>query len=275
MGKSIKIVNIGDIHIRLFKMHNIHREQFKKFYNQLDEVKPERIIITGDVVHSKIQISPEMVGLVSEFLVECAKRAKLVIIPGNHDAVVSSDRLDALTPIINTINSPNITYFTKSGVYQDTEYDNLVYCVWSCLEDQKTPEIAEWQEKNDPELKKQYIALYHGVLNGAVTDTGYKFEFNLSSNDFYRTDIAMLSDIHLHQALPYSNFRGNFTQAVYSSSFIQNNFGESEENHGYVLWTFEDGEWDHEMIDIPSDYGFFTLNIDAETLSSIIDGATE
>lgn len=269
MSKRI-IVSLGDIHIRLYKYHDVYKVQFEKLYNELSTLKPDRIIVTGDVVHSKIQASPEMFDLVSDFFNNLAKYTnKVIVIPGNHDAIVDSERMDALTPILKAINNEKIIYYTKSGVYQDEGLEELVYCVWSCLEDQKSPDIETWQEENDPNLEKQYVALYHGVLNGAKNSAGFSFEFNTNSNEFYRTDVAMLSDIHQYQSLPYNNFRNNFTEAVYSSSLIQQDFGESIDNHGFVKWTLEDDEWEHEMVEIDNEYAFHTIKLDNEDIANI------
>ena len=77
--------------------------------NQWKEIEPDRIVFTGDLVHSKNQMTPELIEMVSWILKECSYIAKTIIIPGNHDFLVNNtDRLDALSPIIDSLNNKNI-----------------------------------------------------------------------------------------------------------------------------------------------------------------------
>ena len=68
-------------------------------------------MFTGDLVYSKNTVSPELIEIVSWVLTECSFIAPTIIIPGNHDALINNlDRLDTLTPIINSLNNNNIIY---------------------------------------------------------------------------------------------------------------------------------------------------------------------
>ncbi len=54
---------------------------------------------------------------------------KTILIPGNHDFLVNNiDRLDALSPIIDSLNNNNIVYYKDRGVYED---DIVSWCVYS------------------------------------------------------------------------------------------------------------------------------------------------
>lgn len=82
------IAHIADIHFRNIQRHNEFRAICENFLDQMRKMKPERIVIAGDIVHSRNQISPELVNEVSWFLNQCSKvTGKVVIIPGNHDIV--------------------------------------------------------------------------------------------------------------------------------------------------------------------------------------------
>ena len=43
------------------------------------------------------------------------------------------------------------------------------------------------------------------------------------------------------------------------ASMVQQDFGESVDNHGYVLWDV--GTKEHEHVNLESDYGFYTFRI--------------
>ena len=53
------------------------------------------------------------------------------------------------------------------------------------------------------------------------------------------------------------NYHG--TPIVQPSSMVQQDFGESVDNHGYVVWNVETKE--HQHVNLESDYGFYTFKI--------------
>ena len=66
---------------------------------------PREIIVAGDIVHAKTEMSPEMLDLASRFFTELANLMPTYVIAGNHDANLNNlQRLDALTPIISNLN---------------------------------------------------------------------------------------------------------------------------------------------------------------------------
>ena len=58
-----RIVHFSDLHIRLFKDHDQYREILKQMLKEFNDLKPDRIVFTGDLVHSKNQMTPELVDL--------------------------------------------------------------------------------------------------------------------------------------------------------------------------------------------------------------------
>ena len=107
-----RLIHFSDLHLRLFKDHELYRGILGSALKEWTTLKPDRIVFTGDLVHSKNQLTPELIELTSWLLTECSQIAKTIIIPGNHDALISNtDRLDSLTPIINSLNNSNIVYY--------------------------------------------------------------------------------------------------------------------------------------------------------------------
>jgi DNA repair exonuclease SbcCD nuclease subunit len=81
-NKIIKIYHISDIHIRLQKRHDEYKKVFSNLYAGLKEEVKEclggdsskgLIIITGDILHSKTELSPECVSLTADFFQKLAK----------------------------------------------------------------------------------------------------------------------------------------------------------------------------------------------------------
>ena len=158
-----KLVHFSDLHVRLFKDHELYRGVLIDMFNQFKEIAPDRIVFTGDLVHSKNQMTPELIEFVAWTLTECSKIAKTVLIIGNHDFLENNmSRLDALTPIIDSLQDENIVYLKNRGVYEDQNIDWVVY---SLMDHNIPPDI----EKSD-RLK---IGLFHGPVQGLTTDIGY------------------------------------------------------------------------------------------------------
>jgi predicted MPP superfamily phosphohydrolase len=60
-----KIVHFSDLHVRLFKDHELYRSILEEMFGQWREIAPDRIVFTGDLVHSKNQMTPELINFVA------------------------------------------------------------------------------------------------------------------------------------------------------------------------------------------------------------------
>ena len=79
------LVHFSDLHIRLFKDHELYSEILTNMFDEFKKINPDRIVFTGDLVHSKNQMTPELIEFVAWVLTECSKIAKTIVIIGNHD----------------------------------------------------------------------------------------------------------------------------------------------------------------------------------------------
>ena len=105
----IKIAHIADTHIRNLKYHYEYKIVFSQIYETLKNEKVDYIVHCGDIAHTKTQISPEFVEMASEFFHNLGETAPTYIILGNHDGnLKNSSRQDAITPIINALDNPNL-----------------------------------------------------------------------------------------------------------------------------------------------------------------------
>ena len=78
-----KLVHFSDLHLRLFKDHDLYRRILTNMFEQFKEIKPDRVVFTGDLLHSKNNLTPELIEIASWVLTECSKIAKTIIIPGD------------------------------------------------------------------------------------------------------------------------------------------------------------------------------------------------
>lgn len=225
-----KLIHFSDLHIRLFKDHDLYRSIIQEAINQWKDLKPDRIVFTGDLVHSKNQMTPELIEMVRWILTECASITKTIIIPGNHDANINNlDRLDALTPIIDSLNNKNIFYYKDRGIYED---ENVSWCVYSQFQGNIPPEIYT--------AKGFKIGLFHDPVAGLKTDLGFDFgDHAYDVEKFDGLDIVLCGDIHKRSIFNIPNNK----RGVMIGSTVQQNFGENINNHGYGIYDIETDEY--------------------------------
>ena len=81
----MKIAHLADIQIRFGSRHDEYRQVFGRLYEDLKIQKPDRIFVGGDLVHHKINMSPNSFELLAEFLINLSRIAPTDVILGNHD----------------------------------------------------------------------------------------------------------------------------------------------------------------------------------------------
>ena len=251
-----KIVHLADIHIRTMRLHDEYKEVFITLLGQVTELLKDyerdeiRIVIAGDLVHQKIVISNEQLLLGTWFLRKLEEIAPLIIIAGNHDLLENNkDRMDSITPMVQFLPDANINYFKESKCYLD---GNVVWCVYSIFEENERPDIesARLQFGDD----KTYIGLYHAALINAKTDIGYEIDHGAGLEIFEGCDMVMLGDIHKRQSF---NHKGIII--AYSSSLIQQNFGEKVSKHGFLLWDVTTKSFTEH--DVDNNYPYYQFRI--------------
>lgn len=251
----MRIAHISDVHIRLKERHDEYEEVFNRLYKELKNQKPDRILLTGDIVHSKITLSPELVSLTVKFFRNLSMLAPLDIIVGNHDMNMSNlDRMDSLSPIVDAAEDPDreyeINYMLDSELYEFA--DGFVYGVYS-LADGGDIHLRK-KDKKDGHV---YIALYHGAVSGCKLDNDYVFsDSSTSMATFNNFDFVMLGDIHKRQFLDEAE------RMAYPGSLIQQNFGE-EIGKGFLMWDIKSADdYSCEFVKIHNDYAYYTIEAD-------------
>ncbi len=218
------------------------------------------IVFTGDLFHNKITLSPQSVKMAFDLLNNLTDIFPVIMIQGNHDSNYNnSQRLDSITPIHQALKNKNLFYITEQNYH--LLYNNIdFFCV--------TENNATIVKDTCDNIKKGKISigLYHGVINGCVLDNGVTMSSDKFNVQYFEDlfDYGLLGDIHKQQYL-----NKNKTIA-YAGSLIQQNFGQSLNNHGVLKWDLLNGK--SELIQIKNDYGFITLHVDSgQVLNNEID----
>jgi DNA repair exonuclease SbcCD ATPase subunit len=247
------VYHIADIHLRNLKRHKEYRLVFNKFLSVLDNKVDNSILyIGGDIAHAKTEMSPELVREVSSFLKECADRIPTFVIAGNHDCnLLNPSRLDVLSPIVESLNHPNLYYMRDTGVWGVGDLTIGVFSIFDKKEN--------WPKGTDIKGDNK-IVFFHGPVNRSKTDVGYivsSKSFPMDLFDGYH--MGMFGDIHKRQILQDYNEQLNHPTLVYCGSLLQQNHGELLDNHGYLLWDIKNRTFTEH--NIYNEYGYLTIDI--------------
>ena len=239
------VVHCGDVHIMKDTRHEEYRKVFEIFYNKLKDIKPDRIVVNGDTWNDWVDVRSEGFILLGEFLNKLSFISKVIITKGNHDfSRKNLNRIDTIRSITTLLDNKNIIYYDKTGFYDD---ENIVWAVWDNA-DRGNP-WKLYPIKKDK--NKTYIDLYHDPIENVKLYNGLVFsKKNIPSIKDLLGDISMLNDIHLFQSF------NNGTKA-YSSSMIQQNYGETINGHGFLIWSINNKSF--KFIEIPNEHAFIKL----------------
>jgi len=244
----MKFAHIADTHIKNLKYHNEYKIVFEKLYDHLRNKEVDYIIHCGDIAHTKTQLSPEFVEMCTDFFRSLADIAPTYIILGNHDGnLKNSSRQDAITPIVDALEHPNLYLLKTSG--EATLDDDFALNVLSVFD------TDNWVDPSDHE--KINIALYHGSISGCKTDLDWVMEYG--ENDvsiFNQFDFAFLGDIHkTNQVLDEEG------RIRYAGSTIQQNHGETNDK-GFLIWDIKDrNNFTCEHIELLNPKPFITIEL--------------
>lgn len=222
-----RIAHISDTHIRNLKYHDEYRHVFSQIYDSLRQEQPDYIVHTGDLAHTKTQLSPEYFEVASNFLKSLADIAPTIVILGNHDGnLKNGDRQDAVTPIVEALQHPNLTLLKNSGEYSPET--GLTFNVLSVFD------RDNWRPPSNS--KSINVALYHGAVRGSLVGSNYSLDHGEDDiSVFDKFDYAMLGDIHRTQYLDKDQ------KVWYAGSTVQQNFGESQMK-GFLMWNIHSKE---------------------------------
>lgn len=278
-NKIKRIYHISDIHINLRARHDEYSEVFKNLNDFLISEKKKYnipinqnkdiecvVVITGDILHSKTELLPECIELTRKFITQLSELMPVILMAGNHDLNINNnERLDGLTPIINGINKKYpVYYLKKTGIYK---FYNII---WSLSSVQNYQIINPNSfDKHDFEQRNEYdkiykICLFHGRVNGAILfnnsklegETNKKNNKTITPSSFEGYDYTLLGDIHKFQYLNTTSIK---KKMAYVGSLIQQNHGESLNNHGVLIWDIENNT--SLFQNIKNNFGFISYTI--------------
>ena len=257
MKKLNKIYHIADIHIRNLKRHKEYSLVFNRLYDYLKSVRDDDsiILLAGDIVHAKTDMTPEVVDMTQNFLRSLSDIMPTILIPGNHDANLNNpSRLDALSPIVQALNHPNLHYYKNTTIF---EFGGVTF-VHKSVFDSSDGFIPSSDVEG--EFK---IGLFHGPVDGIQTEHGFKIDNKkVTVESFNGYDLVLLGDIHVP-----NNSVGGVHTIKYPGSLISQNHSESiYPEHGMLVWDIQTKS--STFVHIENAYGYGTIDIDGGKITT-------
>lgn len=254
------IYHIADIHID--KYDNGREIEYEKIYDKLyNSIKPDNAIlyIAGDIIDFKLDSTPYGFNQLFNFIEKMSQIIPIVLIAGNHDVNVhDKNKIDLLSIIIPRIKSNNnIYYLRNTGLYK---YNNIIFSVSSVFDKMVIP------INNIDKSDEIVIGLHHGLVLGKEHINFSKLlnQQYIESKEFDGYDFVMLGDQHKLKFITPT--------IAYSSSMIQRNFGESINNHGYILWDLYDNNIPGQFYELENEYAFLNLKFKDNKLENEYQG---
>ncbi len=263
-GKINEIIHLSDIHIRTGgSIESRYTEYFEVFKNLINDLEKNEniinnssvIILTGDIFHHKNKVESSGISLFNYLLVNLGNLAPTYIIQGNHDLDISKyNTEDMLSAFLKYSPIKNITYLKDTGYYIADKIGFGLVNIKDTLKEGDTGANADTlipfpNPSKFPESVTKKIALFHGTVIHCKLDNNTDSLTGIPLKWFNGYDYAILGDIHIRQVSPsITNNIDDYKTAYeidennnkliwgYSGSLVQQNFGESLMNHGYLTW---------------------------------------
>ena len=241
---NMRIIHTSDWHIgkNLYDYSLIEDQTFyfEKFLEQLDELKPDALIIAGDIYDRSIP-SAEAINLLGDILCEIVLKKKIqtVLIAGNHD---SKDRLSFGSPLLKQSGlhiAGTIEKAIKKVTLQDINFYLIPYIephnikqlypdqtikTHDCAMRQYTKEMCEQLDKTQIN-----IAVCHGLFGGGadaeITVGGSEM---IDSSIFEEFDYVALGHIHTHRTAGNKNI-------IYSGSPLKYSIDEATQPKSFAI----------------------------------------
>lgn len=283
--KVNQVIHLSDIHIRTGNITNSRYFEYNNIINNLnnnlkdiENIENTIIIITGDIFHHKNLIEPYGISLFNELINTLTNFTSTYIIRGNHDYRqdynnLNNDNIELISSLISKYK--NAHYLNKTGLYEIGDILVGVVAIQDVLKTGDTSgkiDLIKFPFTN--KIYKHTIALFHGIITDN-DNTIYNDAINIEWIKNYK--FGMLGDIHKQEIFNAKwNDKGYYDikdkdEIIwgYSGSLIQQNFGESYNKHGYLLWELNKSQV--KSIDIPNKIAYLNLYFKTNWKIKIID----
>lgn len=145
---GLKIIHFTDLHFGSV----IHEKQLKKLVKKINELNPDIVIFTGDLIEQKYECTKEEVKLLTKYLNMINARLGKYAIIGNHDYYIENINnfyYDSNFTILN--NSYDIIYNTSNEAIGIYGLENITY---------GTPDMTKYNEEKFKNTKYKILLMH-------------------------------------------------------------------------------------------------------------------
>lgn len=251
-GRIDSLIHLSDIHIRTGDREHSRYDEYLCVFERtiqrisgLDKIKEgvAVVVITGDIFHVKCKVESSGLHLYTYLIKGLSALCPVYIIPGNHDirqdAPEIPDMISGFFPETKDVSvhvDGNVAMIAKTGKYciGDVGF-GVVDIRDALLSGAGTGRAIELPIFPIPESKIK-VALFHGTIHD---------EYSYPLSWFNGFDYGLFGDIHKQQVHKEEKYNIHWG---YSGSLVQQNFGESLWEHGFLEWNLRDNSCKRHLI---------------------------
>jgi DNA repair exonuclease SbcCD nuclease subunit len=219
----MKALLVSDLHLRPthFELAKKVLERIKK---ELNEKKPEYLIIGGDTFHTKNIVYASMLTLFESFLKEVTKNHKVICLVGNHDWGIQYE-----VHSLQTLRMDNLIVVDRFY-----KLENNVGFISYCREKERFESFMN-------EISDCKILFGHLDLNGFELGSGWEETDAFCGAERFETFKKVFSG-HFHKAQEVTLSSG--AEIIYVGSSYTTDFSESDQEKRFLLIDLDSGVWD-------------------------------
>lgn len=271
------VYHISDVHIRCgrvryseysFTFNELH--QFI-WLDSLNSRNNSLIVITGDIVESKLDVDNDLILYVMRFFKMLLSMLPVIVIPGNHDVdVFNRGATSVLDVIRECIGLNNFFYLKKSGIYQ---FQNIFFSVTSIIDNHLSFITSDFlSQEIVQDIKQKFnnvfnISLFHGQIKYFKNNSSESLDYDYrrcSIKNLDGFDCVLLGDAHKFK------FLNEKKTIAYAGSLIQQDSSEEVDRHGVLKWILNSVH-NIKTIFVPIDhmYSYYCFNVTNGDISHI------
>lgn len=265
----MKLIMTADFHIGQLSDSYIEKNGMERSvnetFNQIDCIidyaiknKIKTIIIAGDIFEEKNPTAKYYYMFLERLKVLNMKEIETILISGNHDK--SNSGISAISPVRNA-NFENILVYDdiQVKIINNINYIFIPHVVRNQLKENEeiiehiTQMIFEYLD-----TERKNIVIGHLHYDGAVIGNE---QYNLKGgiNFFPEVNTRKIKKIFLGHIHKHQRIQKNNTEIIYTGSITRNDFGECEEDKGFLVYDDKTDEVDFVKLDTTK-YKIIELN---------------
>ena len=227
--KNNKVLFFSDLHLGVHQdsstWHKIGLQLAEWIKQVMNEHQLDTIFFAGDVFHDRHEIGVNTLHTAKLFF-ETLKDFRVHLIPGNHDAFLSS------TVEVNSVEilqKPNIHVYSKPTTL-DVNNKKVTFCPW---------------KTNVKDLQKVDMLIGHfEIANFYMNATKICDHGDTSTDLLSKADSVITGHFHFRELRYYENKK----HILYLGSPYEMDFGDREQEKGLSIINFNDNSFDIEFV---------------------------